>query len=76
MGFSSSTDSGDTDLSQNGLYWFSLCFAFLGKQACNKKHVHHRVGLAGKPFAISEAYMFLSVPNMPEAFLISKISLL
>lgn len=39
-----------------------------------QKYVHRRAGGAGEPFAISEAYMLLSVSNMPEALLSAKIS--
>lgn len=39
-----------------------------------QKYVHHRVGWTGEPFAISEAYMLLSVSNMPEALLSAQIS--
>lgn len=38
-----------------------------------QKDVHHRVGLAGEPVAISEAYMLLSVSNKPEALHIANI---
>lgn len=39
-----------------------------------QKYVHHRVGLAGKTFASSEACMLLSISNTPEALLNAKIS--
>lgn len=35
LGFSFSTDSGDTALRQKGLSWFPPCFEFQGKQSCN-----------------------------------------
>lgn len=74
MGFSFSTDLRETALSQKNSTAFPSALSLEAGRLVIQNPVHHRVGLAGKPFAISETYMLLSVSNTPEALLIAKIS--